>query len=97
MAGEVQKELNELHQLRLSVGLALGEIKNDLEGLNEKYDALVNVVSQQSKIIRDFEDQRQRQIGAQNTVRFIWGLLTAGVAGIAYVLHDVIQFLWEKH
>lgn len=73
-------------------------IKEQIDSLIEKVDTVVSVVGQQATIIRTFEDERQRKIGSSSTIKFLWGVLVTGMAGIAYSLHDILLFFWPpKH
>lgn len=69
-------------------------LKEQIESLIAKVDTVVSVVGQQAAIIRTFEDERQRKIGSTNTIRLLWGVLSAGMAGVAYSLHDILSWLF---
>ena len=76
----------------MSIATDVARIQAEIVALREDFNQLTNIVTQQAQIIRDFEDERQRRLGSQGTIRFLWGLLTAGIAGIAYSLHDILVF-----
>lgn len=72
----------------------VSELKSELQSLTEKMDTVIGVLGQQAGIIRGFEDERQREIGAKSMIKFIWAMLTAGVAAMAYVLHDLVIYFF---
>lgn len=80
----------EMHSLKSMVD----KISWQISDLSEKFEMMSGVVAQQASIIRTFEDERQRRIGSQSTVRVLYGLLTAGVAAMAYTMHDIILVFW---
>lgn len=67
-------------------------LKSDIKSLSDKVDLIVGVVGQQAAIIRTFEDERQREIGSRGIVKYLIGVLGAGLMSIAYNLHDIITF-----
>lgn len=69
-------------------------IKEQMKSIDEKMNTVVSVVGQQATIIRTFEDERQQKIGSSGTIKFLWGILAAGVTSIAYNLHDIIVFFF---
>lgn len=69
-------------------------VKNQIESLIEKVETVVDVIGQQSAIIRGFEDERQRRIGSRTTIKLLWGIIAAGLTSIAYNLHDIMQWLF---
>ena len=85
---------DEIHQLKLSFELAISNLRNDLHNLNESLAKLAILVASQASTIRTFEDERQRKIGSQSAIKFVWGIFVLGIGAIAYSLHDMVQFLW---
>lgn len=82
----------------ISLSSDVAGVKRDIKSLSDKVDTIVGVVGQQATIIRGFEDERQRDIGSRGTIKFLWGILAAGITSIAYNLHDIIWFIWPpKH
>lgn len=77
-----------------SIAVAMAGMQAEMKALREDFDQLTEIVRQQAAIIRNFEDERQRRLGAKGTVRFIWGMIVTGVAGVAYVLHDIVIYFW---
>lgn len=71
-------------------------IKADVKALSTKIDTIVDVVGQQALIIRTFEDERQREVGATGMVKYLVGLIGAGLMSLAYNMHDIITFFWPK-
>lgn len=77
-----------------SPAIEIVRLEAELKALREDFDQMTSVVAQQAQIIRNFEDERQRQLGARGAIKFIWAFLTTGVAGVAYSLHDILMFFW---
>jgi hypothetical protein len=65
--------------------------------LREDFDQLTNIVEQQAAIIRNFEDERQRQTGARKALGIVWAIFTTGIAAIAYTAHDIAGYFSTKH
>jgi hypothetical protein len=85
---------DEVYQLRAEIEI----MRNELHSLDEKVDTIISTIGQQSSIIRTFEDERMREVGAKGMVKYLVGLLGAGLMSIAYNLHDIIWFFWPpKH
>jgi len=76
------------------IAATVARIEAEVVALREDFDQLTEIVKQQATIIRNFEDERQRRLGAAGTVKFIWGMVVTGVAGVAYVLHDVVVYFF---
>lgn len=82
----------------LQIHSDVARIKEQIDSLNERVDVVVDIAGQQAAIIRSFEDERQRRIGSQTMIKLLWGLISAGVASIAYNLHDIVSFFFPpKH
>ncbi len=82
----------------MSIATDVARIGAEVRALREDFDQLTTIVAQQAQIIRDFEFERQRNIGARGMVKFVWGLLTTGIAGVAYMLHDIVGYFYPmKH
>lgn len=76
-----------------------------VDGLTVQQAVLTGQVAQQTAelaevkpAIKRFEADRQRREGANSMVKLIWVGLTAFVAGLGYVAHDLIMLFWPpKH
>jgi len=78
----------------MSIATDVARIEAEMKALREDFDQMADIVAQQAKIIRDFEFERQRRLGAKGMVKFVWGMLTTGIAGVAYMMHDILAFLF---
>lgn len=81
---------------RYTLQATIDDLRFDFKRLDEKLEMMSTIVAQQAKIIRDFEDERQRQVGSKGMLRLLWGVLGTGIAAIAYSIHDVISLLSRK-
>ena len=85
---------------RYEIQASIDNVEFELKNLNTRLDSHVDIVAQQARIIRNFEDERQRNIGSRGAIRLVWGLLGTGVAAIAYSIHDILSWfnvLSAKH
>ena len=91
--------------IQISIEHLRGEIRNlsdsftrQLGALSDKFEMMSDIVKQQASTIRTFEDERQQKLGSKNVIRFLYTMLTAGMAAMAYTLHDLIAtFVLPKH
>jgi len=81
---------DEIYQLHAEVEVIRAELRN----LESKIDLVIGTIGQQSTIIRTFEDERMRELGARGIVKYLIGILGAGLMSLAYNLHDIINFFW---
>ncbi len=89
---------DEIHEFRVDVDRRLVRLEAELESMVEKLDTVISTIGQQSVIIRTFEDERMRSVGATGMVKYLVGLMGAGLMSIAYNLHDIMMFFFPpKH
>jgi hypothetical protein len=85
---------DEIQEFRIDVDRRLVSLEHDFKALMSRVDIAINTIHHQSIIIRTFEDERQRELGARGIVKYLIGLIGAGLMSIAYNLHDIINFFW---
>lgn len=70
-----------LHDKVEAVRTELMDLKRDVLGVTEQFSEI-------RPAIDEFQNQRQRQIGAKNVGRYLWSAMLAAAGGMGWIIHE---------
>lgn len=66
----------------------LDEVKNDLALLTGRVNTMGERLAEISPAIDEFQNQRQRQIGARSLGKYLWSAMLAAAGAFGWLIHE---------